>query len=150
MLRVLSCLLLAVLINHEAIAQISDYSEVNVSPSLAYENLNLTIEPDTSDSTLKGVATWQVRLIDEKPDSLSLNLFKGVVNSVRIDEQSVTFSYLYDRLTLELPESILVDSLFKIEINYSSDPVVGLHFQDNGYLAAEVIYSQRFSLPPFE
>lgn len=148
MLRVLFCLLLAVLINHEAIAQISDYSEVNVSASLAYENLNLTIEPDTSDNTLKGVATWQVRLIDEKPDSLSLNLFKGVVNSVRIDEQSVTFSYLYDRLTLELPESILVDSLFKIEINYSSDPVVGLHFQDNGLHWSSTLPGSRSDIFP--
>lgn len=148
MLRVFFCLLLAVLINLDAHAQIFDYSEVNRSPSLAFENLNLTIEPDTSENTLKGVATWQVRLIDEKPDSLSLNLFKGVVNSVRIDELSVAFSYQYDRLTLEIPDSVTADSLFKIEINYSSEPVVGLHIQDNGLHWSSTLPGSRSDIFP--
>lgn len=148
MLRVLFCLFTVVLINLDAKAQISDYSEVTVSPSLAFEHLNLTIEPDTSENRLKGVATWQVRLIDEKPDSLSLNLFKGEVNSVRIDELSVSFSYQFDRLTLEIPDTVLADSLFKVEINYSSDPVVGLHIQSNGLHWSSTLPGSRSDIFP--
>lgn len=148
MCRAFICLILGLFMYSEAVAQISDYSEVNISPSLAFENLNLTIEPDTSENSLKGVATWQIRLIDEKPDSLSLNLFQGVVNSVRIDEQSVQFSYKYDRLTLEIPETILSDSLFKLEINYSSDPVVGLHIQENGLHWSSTLPGSRSDIFP--
>lgn len=141
-------ILILLLVSFDIQAQIADYSEATVSPSVSFENLNLTIEPDTSENTLKGVATWQIRLIDQKPDSLSFNLFKGVVNSVRIDEESVAFSYQFDRLTLEVPESSVSDSLFKIEINYSSEPVVGLHIQDDGLHWTSTLPGSRSDIFP--
>ncbi len=132
MLRVLICLFSMLFLNVKVQAQISDYSEVSVSPSVVFEHLNLTVEPDTSENSLKGVATWHVRFIDNSPDSLNFILFRGTVNSVRIDERPVEFTYHFDRLTIGIPLSVSSDSLFKIEINYTSEPVVGLHIQKNG------------------
>jgi hypothetical protein len=107
-------------------AQLIDYTE---KPALAivFDNVHLTLEPDTSFHQVKGVATWYLRKIDQVPDSLSFSLYRGEIHSVRVNEVRVDFSYTKNKLYLPLVSVAPTDSLFKIEITYTAKPAFGVH-----------------------
>jgi len=112
-------------------AQLIDYAE---EPALAivFDNVHLTLEPDTSLHEVKGVATWYLSKIDHVPDTLTFSLYRGEIYSVRVNDDRVDFTYTRNQLNLPLVSVAPNDSLFKIEITYTAKPAFGVHASKSG------------------
>lgn len=93
----------------------------NTGYDVRHYNLNLTIDPFSH--RIQGTATLQIKTLYHQLTSLTLDLRTMVVDEVRVNDESVTFTQYERKLFINLAAPLAYGTVIDVMIAYSGIPV---------------------------
>jgi hypothetical protein len=128
-------------------AQVADYDEQSIN-EVVFHHLQLTMELQPSDSTLRGVAAWQFSVDQASTPEIRLNAIRTEVYTVLINERDADYFMSGDTLIVTPFQELTAGTRYKLEIIYRSEPSFGVQRKASGAFMSSMIPGAVANLLP--
>lgn len=105
-------------------------SKANYIPSkqFAIKHMKLEIRPDFDEKSITCKQTLTLDIMQDKLDHIILDAAELNIISVDMDEESLRFKTIDDKLRIELPQPLAKDETIVLTIGYDAKPRQGFYF----------------------
>ena len=99
------------------------------------KHMKIELKPDFDEKSITCKQTLTINIIQDKLDHIILDAAELNIRSTRVNEQSLQFKILDDKLRIELPTPTVEDETITLSIDYDTKPRQGFYFvkPDNNY-----------------
>lgn len=99
------------------------------------KHMKLELKPDFDEKSITCKQMLTINIIQDKLDHIILDAAELNIRSTRVNEQSLQFKILDDKLRIELPTPTVEDETIILSIDYDTKPRQGFYFvkPDNNY-----------------